>query len=72
MTPRSVRLSVLLQDSQVVPLGAIGVDPEMDIRHCARLFDKFGLGRAPVIENGLIVGIVSYTDMVRLGVRREI
>ena len=29
MTPRSVRLSVLLQDSQVVPLGAIGADPEI-------------------------------------------
>jgi CBS domain-containing protein len=34
-----------------------------------RLFDKFGLARAPVIEGGKIVGIVSDTDMVmkRLG-----
>ena len=29
MTPRTVRLSVLLQDSQVVPLGTIGADPEI-------------------------------------------
>jgi UDP-N-acetylmuramoyl-L-alanyl-D-glutamate--2,6-diaminopimelate ligase len=29
MTPRSVRLSVLLEDSQVVALGAIGADPEI-------------------------------------------
>lgn len=29
MTPRRVRLSVLLQDSQVIPLGAIGADPKI-------------------------------------------
>lgn len=57
---------------EIMSKPVIGVDPEMDIRHCARLFDKFGLGRAPVIENGRIVGIVSYTDMVKLGVCREI
>ena len=39
----------------------------MDIRYCARLFDKFGLSRAPVIENGKLQGIVSFTDMVLHG-----
>ena len=39
-------------------------DPDMDIRYCARMFDKFGLSRAPVIENGKVIGIVSFTDMV--------
>ncbi len=57
---------------EIMSKPVIGVDPEMDIRHCARLFDKFGLGRAPVIDHGLIVGIVSYTDMVKLGVCREL
>jgi CBS domain-containing protein len=36
----------------------------MDIRYCARLFDQFGLSRAPVMKNGELVGIVSFSDMV--------
>ncbi|HGX93137.1 MAG TPA: CBS domain-containing protein, partial [Candidatus Tenderia sp.] len=47
----------------------VGVDPGMDIRYCARLFDRFGLSRAPVIECGKVVGVVSYTDMVLKGMR---
>jgi len=42
----------------------ITADHCMHIRCCARLFDKFGLARAPVLEGGKIVGIVSYTDRV--------
>lgn len=57
---------------EIMSKPVIAIDPEMDIRYCARLFDKFGLGRAPVVEDGLIIGIVSYTDMVKLGVCREI
>lgn len=34
----------------------------MHIRYRARLFDKSGLARAPVVEGGKIVGIVSYAD----------
>jgi signal-transduction protein with cAMP-binding, CBS, and nucleotidyltransferase domain len=52
---------------EIMSKPVISVDPAMDIRYCARLFDKFGLSRAPVIENGKIVGIVSYTDMVLKG-----
>ena len=47
----------------------MSVDPQMDIRYCARLFDNFGLSRAPVVENGKIVGMVSYTDMVVKGLK---
>ena len=57
---------------EIMSKPVIGVDPEMDIRYCARLFNKFGLGRAPVIDKGEIVGIVSYTDMVTRGLCREI
>lgn len=52
---------------EVMSKPVITIDPEMDIRYCARLFDKFGLSRAPVIEDGLIIGIVSFTDMVLKG-----
>jgi predicted transcriptional regulator len=49
---------------EIMSKPVVSVDPGMDIRYCARLFDKFGLARAPVLESGKIVGIVSYTDMV--------
>lgn len=52
---------------EVMAKPVICVDPEMDIRYCARMFDRFGLSRAPVIEQRKVVGIVSYTDMVLRG-----
>ena len=36
----------------------------MDVRHCARLFDRFGLSNAPVVEHGEVIGIVSYKELV--------
>ena len=52
---------------EIMAKPVISVEPSLDIRYCARLFDKFGLARAPVIENGAVIGIVSYTDMVLKG-----
>jgi len=52
---------------EVMSKPVITVNAHMDIRYCARLFDKFGLTRAPVLEDGKIVGMVSYTDMVLKG-----
>lgn len=52
---------------EVMAKPVIGIDPEMDIRYCARLFEKFGLSRAPVIKSGKLLGIVSFTDMVLRG-----
>lgn len=52
---------------EIMSKPVIAVDPQMDIRYCARMFDKFGLSRAPVVKHGQVVGIVSYTDMVLKG-----
>ena len=52
---------------EIMSKPVISVDSKMDIRYCARLFSKFGLHHAPVIDNGQIVGMVSYTDMVIRG-----
>lgn len=52
---------------EVMSKPVITIDPDMQIRYCARLFDHFGLSRAPVLENGKVVGIVSYTDLVLKG-----
>jgi len=53
---------------EVMSKPVVTVDPEMDIRYCARLFEKFGLSRAPVVENRQIVGVVSFSDMVLRGI----
>lgn len=49
---------------------AITVDASMDIRYCARLFERLKLSRAPVMENGKLVGVVSLTRMVLHGLRK--
>lgn len=52
---------------EIMSKPVIAVDPEMDIRYCSRLFERFGLTRAPVIDCRSIVGIVSFTDIVMKG-----
>ncbi|RKZ94460.1 MAG: histidine kinase [Gammaproteobacteria bacterium] len=52
---------------EVMSKPAVTVRQDMDIRYCARLFERFGLSRAPVVKHGKIIGIVSYTDMVLKG-----
>jgi CBS domain-containing protein len=58
---------------EVMAKPVITVDPDMDIRYCARLFDRFHLSRCPVVDNkGDVVGIVSYTDLVLRGLFSDI
>jgi CBS domain-containing protein len=52
---------------EIMAKPVISVSPDMDIRYCARLFDRFSLSRAPVVEKGEVVGIVSMTDLVLKG-----
>ena len=52
---------------EVMAKPVISVDSNMDIRYCARLFDRFNISRAPVIEQGKVIGIVSFTDLVLKG-----
>ncbi|MDH5396416.1 MAG: CBS domain-containing protein [Gammaproteobacteria bacterium] len=57
---------------EVMAKPVITVDPNMDIRYCARLFENFGLSRAPVVECGKMIGIISFTDMVLRGMVSEL
>jgi CBS domain-containing protein len=57
---------------EIMSKPVITVDQDMDIRYCARLFDKFGLSRAPVVDGKEIVGIVSLTDLVIKGLCKDI
>lgn len=52
---------------EIMAKPLLSVDPDMDIRYCARYFENFGLSRAPVVENKKVIGIISFTDMVLKG-----
>lgn len=49
---------------EIMTKPVISVNPNMDIRYCARLFQQFGIRRAPVIEGGKVVGMISYYHLV--------
>jgi len=49
---------------EIMAKPIVSVPPEMDIRYCARLFERFGLSHAPVIENENILGLVGYKELV--------
>lgn len=54
---------------EIMSKPVLGVPANMALRHCARMFERFGIGHAPVLEGGKIVGIISYADMVLSGCR---
>jgi signal-transduction protein with cAMP-binding, CBS, and nucleotidyltransferase domain len=55
---------------EIMSKPLLGVDPAMDIRYCARLFERHRLSRAAVIENREVIGIVSYADIVIKGMKK--
>ncbi|MEE9421566.1 MAG: CBS domain-containing protein [Gammaproteobacteria bacterium] len=57
---------------EVMAKPVITVDPGMDIRYCARLFERFEITRTPVVENNKVIGIVSFTDLVMNGLCKSI
>ena len=52
---------------EIMSKPVISVRPEMDIRYCARLFGRFGISHAPVIEDDKVIGLVSYYLLVLEG-----
>ena len=52
---------------EIMSKPVLTVRPDMEIRYCARLFDNFGISHAPVVEDGEIVGMVSYYLLVLHG-----
>ena len=52
---------------EIMAKPILTVRPDMEIRYCARLFENFGIGHAPVVEDDKIVGMVSYYRLVLHG-----
>lgn len=57
---------------EIMAKPVLSVAPEMDIRYCARLLERFSIMRAPVIKDGKVLGIVSFHDLVLTGLKRLI
>jgi CBS domain-containing protein len=52
---------------EIMAKPVLSVLPEMSIKHCAKLLERFSIMRAPVISNGKVIGIVSFHDLVLRG-----
>lgn len=57
---------------EIMAKPVLTVRPDMEIRYCARLFENFGISHAPVVEDGKIVGMVSYYLLVLHGILPEL
>ncbi|UCE88000.1 MAG: CBS domain-containing protein [Deltaproteobacteria bacterium] len=56
---------------EIMSKPVLSVKPEMDIRYCARLFQRFGISAAPVIDGQEIKGIVAYDQLVLKGLAAQ-
>jgi len=54
---------------EIMAKPVLTVRPDMHIRYCARMFENFSIGHAPVEENGKIIGMVSYYRLVLYGLK---
>jgi predicted transcriptional regulator len=57
---------------EIMAKPVLTVRPDMEIRYCARLFENFGISQAPVVDDGKIVGTVSYYRLVLHGLLPEL
>ena len=57
---------------EIMSKPVLSVQPDMHIRFCARLFERFGISTAPVVENGEVVGMVAYDALVLKGLAESI
>ncbi len=55
---------------EVMAKPVISVSPDMDIRYCSKLFARYDLVRAPVIESDEVIGTVSPNALVLDGLFR--
>ncbi len=49
---------------EIMTKPIISMNPEMDIRYCSRMFARYNLVRAPVLENRTVIGTVSPISLV--------
>ena len=50
---------------EIMTKPTLNASPNMDIRYCARMFERFSIHRAPVVKDGTVIGIISYEQMLQ-------
>ncbi|MFG0316410.1 MAG: CBS domain-containing protein [Planctomycetota bacterium JB042] len=56
---------------EIMSKPVLSVRSSMDIRYCARLFERFGISTAPVVDGNEILGVVAYDELVLKGLVRD-
>ncbi len=56
---------------EIMTKPTLNAPANMDIRYCARMFERFSIHRAPVVKDGKIVGIISYEQMLQHWLKPE-
>ena len=49
---------------EIMSKPVVSIEPEMDVRYCARLFSRFGLSHTLVVEAGKVLGVVGYKELI--------
>lgn len=49
---------------EIMSKPVVSVEPEIDVRYCARLFSSFGLSHTVVSEGGKVIGIIGYKELL--------
>jgi len=57
---------------EIMSCPVIQISPEMDIRLCSKLFANYNLVRAPVVENGEVIGMISPNALVLDGLYKNL
>ena len=55
---------------EIMSKPVLSVHPGMNIRYASRMFERFRIRVAPVVEDGDVVGIVTDRDIVMLGLEQ--
>jgi CBS domain-containing protein len=72
ITERDIALKVLLKDKragevkakEIMSAPIVTVEPEVSVEEACKLAAKKRIKRMPVVENGVLVGIVSIRDLL--------
>lgn len=49
---------------EIMSKPTLNAHHNMDIRYCARMFERFAIHQAPVLKDGVVIGIISYEQML--------
>ena len=49
---------------EIMSKPIVSVEPNMDVRYCARLLSQFSLSHTLVVESGKVIGMIGYKELL--------